>query len=664
MSTFKFSENLFIGKQELDRFLLFMRDQGFVRTLLANSLSFGIVRNKNDYSFDNAKVITGDLDGQVKVLPVLAIDKDGLTLFTRQNTTLTIPDDGEWHWIKISHEFTALEKGTVSIDANGNLTGSETEFTKVLRGQPNFPSRIRFPNASLNLNEYEVASVIDDQNAVLQGAFQVESDIKYEIVGTFTPGSFPTEPEKNPFQYDATKFEVIDEPSLTALTEGKEFYLARCKNNAGTVEIQDKRTKIFKTKASFELNYVPTTENPLIGPEGIHFGTAFSPLNANVMLFSWGFRSDNWTIDTTLNTLTLAGGQGGKYKSTSDFVDGDFNGWRAYTKDGKYSIVKSSTKSGSQINLVLDSLDPDRFSDATQEITVVPNAEAIQVFMTTGTANEVPDRVYEFPINEALKRMYVEVYASPNCDYNIKYRYRTFKEYSQKWTIPSDTDVGYFNEQSYDADGQLKDPVDRQQIPYTSDPVNGFITFTLNPNNLKSRVDELDTGVIFGVERRQLDNASPLIVLDPSSTPRYQIFDNASLFTLTVDHFINLNITNAIEGSEFILDFNMELSLNGFNLRVVQNYSSPGDFGDVLIAFDQFLVTAAGDGRLSIKFTYDGVDTWVPQLQVSDKPTVEYADLSTSLQSSIDSIPNVVDVTVGTTPPSNPTNGDIWIDTT
>lgn len=643
MSTFKFSENLFIGKQELDRFLLFMRDQGFVRTLLANSLEFGIVRNESDRSFTNAKVTVGGSAGTVDVNPVLAIDKDGLTVFTSAVVNLSIPDDGNWHWIKISHQFTALEKGTVSIDASGNLTGVNTEFTKVLRGQPNFPSRIRFPDASLNLNEYDVSSVVDDQNAVLKGAFQLESDIKYEVVGTFTPGSFPTEPEKNPFQYDATKFEVIDEPNLPTLTEGKEFYLARCKNNAGTVEIEDKRNSIFRTRADWRLSSVDQANNPLIGVEGIHYGTSFSPLNQNVMMIAWGFRSSNWTIDSTLNTVTINGGNGGKYKNTSDFSNGDFDGWRLYTESGEYVTIKSSTLSGSQINLVVDKMDPSEFSDGSQKIVIVPDADAVQIRMQADGALEVPDRVYEFPVNEVPKKIYVEVFNNPNCKYNVQYRYRTFADYSD-WSILPNDPVGYYNEQSYDVNGVLKDPVDRQSVPYTSDPSAGYITFVLNPNNLKSRVDELDTGVIFGVTTFALDNSSPLVTLDPSVDTRYQIISHGAQFTLSVDHFIDLNTVNAIEGSEFLLDINADVLLNGFQLRVVQNYVSTGDIGTALLDIDSFLLDAAKEGRFMARFTFDGVSEWIVQELISmDRNTPE--------------------VTVGTTAPTSPTEGDIWVDT-
>ena len=47
MSYFKFSENLFIGKQELQTFKKFLDDKGFRYFMLANAGSFGLVTDKN-----------------------------------------------------------------------------------------------------------------------------------------------------------------------------------------------------------------------------------------------------------------------------------------------------------------------------------------------------------------------------------------------------------------------------------------------------------------------------------------------------------------------------------------------------------------------------------------------------------------------------------------
>jgi len=113
-----------------------------------------------------------------------------------------IANNGLWYWIKIAHQFINEEVGTVSIDVNGNLTGIDTKFTEVLRGAPNFPSKIRLLDASYNLLDYEIVEVIDDTTVLLAGvasSFTAESTLTYALLGTFTPGHVRTPTDKYPF---------------------------------------------------------------------------------------------------------------------------------------------------------------------------------------------------------------------------------------------------------------------------------------------------------------------------------------------------------------------------------------------------------------------------------------------------------------------------------
>src|SRR5690606_6085630 len=104
------------------------------------------------------------------------------------------------------------------LSANGSLTGSGGELLTTLRGQPNFPSKIRFTKDELkygpllNTQDYDVLEVIDDNNAVLNGvSFQAEDNLSLSVVGTFTYGAPINPADKLIFNYDSVQVELVEE---------------------------------------------------------------------------------------------------------------------------------------------------------------------------------------------------------------------------------------------------------------------------------------------------------------------------------------------------------------------------------------------------------------------------------------------------------------------
>jgi hypothetical protein len=106
-------------------------------------------------------------------------------------------------------------------------------------------------------------------------------------------------------------------------------------------------------------------------------------------------RSNNWSVDSSNNIVTINSGTGGKFKTVNDFTTGDFNGYAFYTPTGKKRNVLASVKQGSAINLTLDVLDVDDFSTdggttlIPDYVNVVPDAEEVeyylhQILMITG----------------------------------------------------------------------------------------------------------------------------------------------------------------------------------------------------------------------------------------------------------------------------------------
>jgi hypothetical protein len=625
MSNIKFSSNLFIGSKELQRFKEFLDDDGFRKLLLKEAISFGLTNNSKDGNWVNFLVEQGTNVGTIKYADGFAIDNEGLFLVQQATDNVALTDDNSWYWVKIAHQYVNTEIGTVDIDINGNMTApnSDTAFTEVLRGQPNIPSRVKFEGATLNTGEYDVQSVTDDYNAILQGEFVAESDVKLVVVGTFTPDANPSASDKDIFNYDNCLISIVAETVLNTpptYTEGKEFYIARVRRDGSQLDIQDKRRNhVFRLKSDYNNWNVIDAANPLIGVEAIKYNDEYHTRDTNIVEVAWGFRSDNWTIDSNTNKLTLNGGLGGKFKATTDFTNGDFDGWRVYTENGNYSIAKQSSLSGSQINLTLDTLDVDDYSNPSQQVLVVPNADFVKITaIGDANTNKLVKEVEVFSINTDIGKINLLAYDDPTSSYVMKYSYKIGKVYSAQYDFPSDTVNGYLTEASFDGNGNQTSTV-RQT--YTSSPTVGYIILTINSDSYKKVIDKIDLGDVRGALRFSLDNGNPVRSLVVGSDFQDQIAEGT--ITLSTDHYISLDTTGAVNGNIFTLRLENIVNLNGFVFKLVQDYVNPGDTGTELVDFTQFYIDEAVIGNVLVRCEFDGTDWSVfPDVALNENSSV------------------------------------------
>lgn len=368
------ASNLHLGKAELSRLQLFLGDQGYKKALLQQSERFGFVKLLSDPSFQNFKVSVGSTSGTIQVSEGYAFNSLGQVIYTPAQDNIAVPSNGTPHIVVARYATSPLEVGTVSIDAYGNLTGVGTKFTEVLRGFPGRASKIRFYNSTSNTADYSVVRVINDTTAILiNGSFVAETNLRYSVVGTFTSGASIPSQDKEPFRYDynvpftLSGLGLQPESTLSLLGTGIDFIVARVTNTSGTVVIEDKRNEIWQLKGEFDLERLPSYStavelNDLVGVEAIKFQGPNATKTKNIVELAFSFRSSNFTYNSTLNTLSILAGQGGRYKSTNDFVNGKFDNWLVYTSDKvKRARVVSSSKVSTQINLVLDVLDPSWF---------------------------------------------------------------------------------------------------------------------------------------------------------------------------------------------------------------------------------------------------------------------------------------------------------------
>lgn len=600
MSQFKFSPNLFLEVVELDRFASFLDTQGFRKNILQNTVSYGLIRKNNDLLFLNGRV-ERDLDttvGQktIKIRDLQAINDQGLFLSSPQINNIPVPADGKWYWVKVNHKYNTTELGKVTLAINGDLTGVGTKFTETLRGMPNFPSRVRFTNSQFNTLEYDVLEVIDDEHAIIMhpavngsgvATFEIESNLDYSVVGTFTPGVAVDEADKYPFQYDSIFFELKEETVLNerpTYIQNQEFYLARVKVQDGDVIIQDKRIEHWNTQGKFTSLEINRAPNPLIGVEYIKWQNILSPADVNQVFIAWGMRSQNWAVDSSKNIVTLFGSaSGGVFKTVDDFTNGDFDGWRIYTQNGKYSKISSSIKQGQAINLTLDILDVDDYSldggitfnnqeQNADWVLVVPDVEEIEITFTPDLAiNNNTTVSYTFPINTLIARCDVAVYSNPTCLFNVTYRYKTDRTYSEKLILPDD-EIGYYTEISFDEKGDLKPTDDRVLYPYIGVEQQGYIQLTLSPNSYSILIDLIYKGDKIGVQTVTTFNTINVYELKVGRDKRYQFVTGA--INLTDDVYISLSSEGAVEGNEFRIHFNCSaLNLSGKKIYIIRDYT-------------------------------------------------------------------------------------------
>lgn len=462
MSNLKIVDDLFLEKQELKRLVSFFTKDGYEMDLLHNAEKFGVIKNSLlDPTNRWLSLEPSNTLGIAKFNKGFAYDKNHKRITLPEDILLTIPDDNLWYWLRIQHTYTSIEKGKISIGGtNGALmTGVDTKFTEILRGQPNFPTKIRFVN-SLNYNlEYEVLEVIDDNNVLVQGVFEtLEQDLQYIVVGTFTPGYYPPTGDKDIYEYDYIDYTLLQEGSngeIPSFLENVQFLVSRVKNNAGTLEIQDKRHLCqFKTRAENLLNDVDRKSNPLIAIESV------KKFNFNNDIFytinvDWKFNIDNQNLNTTLRTTTITAGSGGKYKTISDFVEGDFDNWRYYYESGEYSRVLKSIKNADQtITLILDNIK----IESGIGVSVCPNADEIGIVLNYEVQPNKPyvkDFKY-FPINKQSPTIVVDenqlFKLNQFCD--VKWFYKSGQETSQIYEFNENQ---YFIEAAFNKQGDLVD---------------------------------------------------------------------------------------------------------------------------------------------------------------------------------------------------------------
>lgn len=392
---FKFNNDLFVGRQELEHFQKSIKSKGYIESLSQLIRDYGIVKMPTlDPTFQYLRAIQGTAVDKVTIKAGYAIDSNINTIAVESDLIdhLTSPTDGLTRYVIIKYADKTIEEGTISVDANGTLTGTGTLFEEKLRGLPNFPAKISFPGSAGNTGEYIVESVTDDLTAQLNiaaGIMVPESGLQYKVVGTFTPGIAVPAGSKYPFI--SSGYEIrLDTSSV--IVAGEEFILGTYATNGVVSIVTDLRESYILALNPTQTDKASTT-NPLIGVESVQHHYPFDNNDTNKIKVGWGLRvaSGSWTYDAVLNQITVSAGSGGIWDTIASHVNGDLDGWEVHFQSGGKKVgVVTSTNSAPNVVLQLEPVGTVPSGDivvnplATQieligSIATVPNAEKIEV---------------------------------------------------------------------------------------------------------------------------------------------------------------------------------------------------------------------------------------------------------------------------------------------
>lgn len=397
MSRLKLSENLFLEVAELQRLIKFLSDDGYKLIGKAITKSFGIVENAgNTYFKVTAKAGSNSV---VVVNKGVALDSnlDGIVL--NNDLELTVSNTGMNRWLILSRAVTNIEKGTVTVNTDGSLSGVGTEFTKVLRGQPNFPVKVKFSNSTQNNGEYEVVNVVSDASAVIAGSFVNESNLQYQVVGTFTPGFQPLEDNKLIYEYDSYAIRIVDsedKPTVSA----DEFIIAGISfDSAGGMNISDERVY-----SMFNNPYVQSggsegaSNNPLASLLNVSAIGGINAVNTVSVDFELivehGYTITKFELVTTstTNSFNILTGSS-NFLGTGNIPDNMFNGWLLVNrKNMKYAKIDSNTNK----SLFISNFDTSMIEDNDNDFIVVPNFTEMEYQVQVSSNVNLPAKAFYF----------------------------------------------------------------------------------------------------------------------------------------------------------------------------------------------------------------------------------------------------------------------------
>ena len=393
----KFSENLFLATAELNRFKQSLGENGW--KMFAKNLvkQFGIAQT-NEAKF--LPIQKSGVDEFITIKPGIAFDSDMNIIVLKDEVDINVPSaqlTGDLkYWVILRHKTTHFEEGTVSVTDKGALTGNGTDFLSVLRGQPDFPTKIRL-DSQVNTGYYEVISVSSATSAIISGSFTAEQNLKYSVVGTFTPGFNPSEELAQIYEYDSCELEVViaEDASSLAMVDGKDFLICSVGYVNNLMQLQD-----YRIYYMLDNPYEQTVESIKASVDKIVSMPMCSVVSLNkkgIMLelqFEHGFKVTSFELNTISTGYRLdIQGISNIFPNAASLSQQAhlFQGWYLLNKTTwAYSVIDDSSAN----RLFIKNLNPDSISDS--NIVIVPPFNEIEYQIAVSGNVPSPGVPYSF----------------------------------------------------------------------------------------------------------------------------------------------------------------------------------------------------------------------------------------------------------------------------
>lgn len=416
MSKVNISPNLFLEVNEINRLIKSLKDDGYKLLIkhLVKSPKGGIAEDANNTYFK----ATVNSDNTITINSGVAFDHNLDPIVLSSPLKLNLSVSSTKYWIILSRATTNIEEGTVNISALGGLSGTGTEFTKVLRGQPNFPTKVKF-ESTLNPNEYEVVDVTSDTVATLAGAFVAENNIKYKVIGTFTPGFQPTDENRYLYEYDSCNISVVQSDLQPVLTDGQYLIASVTFATSSRALVTDERYAYLIN--STNTSSVGETESQR---NSVAVLTRSRLFNRRLQLaFEFGVKVNRYELVTTqVDTIFNVSNFDSTFFGTSVFPNSVFDGWLLINRGNMKSVV-IETNVG--MNLYVPEWDNSILDAEITDFIIVPNFSEIEVEVTMSgslyTEMKTPPYYKRFNLQNynALMDIFLEF-----CDTTITLKYR------------------------------------------------------------------------------------------------------------------------------------------------------------------------------------------------------------------------------------------------
>lgn len=412
----KFSSNLFLSVEELNRFKSSLGEKGWKRFVKSIVSQFGIAVNENNTNF--IPLIKSGVSETITIQPGIAFDSDVNAIVLDSAVDINLPasqiSGDTKYWIILRYASTHNEEGTVNISSSGALTGVGTKFKEVLRGQPDFPTKVKF-SSSANTGEYEVVEVSSDTSATLAGSFTTESNKKYSVVGTFTPGFIPLIENKQIYEYDSCEIEVVKSIDTPSLQAGKEFVIATVNYVAGVMDLDDVRYRYYLNQP-YEQRTEEEKKLAVDGLVSLVRGSIVSINEKGVLMeyvMQHGFRITGFNLNRTVNgyTLDIEGNSNFiKYPSTPAVTIPEhmFKGWWILNRNNMEICVVTDSQNN---RLTITEMNSDAVSDAAN-LVLVPPFNEIEYAVTVNNNVPIPYEPYKVrcSIENINNRILIPIY--------------------------------------------------------------------------------------------------------------------------------------------------------------------------------------------------------------------------------------------------------------